>query len=264
MSSFVIKLIAIISMVFDHSGDLFVGHLSIFNLIGRIAFPLFCFQLVVGYTYTKDLKKYIVRMFIFALISQIPYSFFMHAFQGTYFALNIFFTLATSLICIYILNSKKMNTLLKFLCILTFSIISYFLKFDFAVTGILYSLFIYIFYPFQNLFGKNSFNFHNLSIENYDKNEIKKSRFNFKAPLFNFNKCIFVLGTIIFSIIQYAKYFPYLNFGWIFGLIFFSSIPCVFMLMFNGKKGPSFKYFFYAFYPLHLTILYIFYLLIKV
>ena len=69
MSSFVIKIIAIISMLFDHTNDVFIGHLSVFNLIGRIAFPLFSFQLVVGYTYTHNIKKYISRMFIFALIS---------------------------------------------------------------------------------------------------------------------------------------------------------------------------------------------------
>ena len=69
MSSFIIKIIAIISMLFDHTNDVFIGHLSVLNLIGRIAFPLFSFQLVVGYTYTHNIKKYISRMFIFALIS---------------------------------------------------------------------------------------------------------------------------------------------------------------------------------------------------
>ena len=113
MSSFIIKIIAIISMLFDHTNDVFIGHLSVFNLIGRIAFPLFSFQLVVGYTYTHNIKKYISRMFIFALISQIPYSIFIHIYTGTYFELNIFFTLTTSLICMYVLSSKNINIYLS-------------------------------------------------------------------------------------------------------------------------------------------------------
>ena len=58
MSSFIIKIIAIFTMFIDHSGDALIGKTSILNVIGRIAFPLFAFQLVVGYKNTSNLKKY--------------------------------------------------------------------------------------------------------------------------------------------------------------------------------------------------------------
>ena len=132
MSSFIIKIIAIISMLFDHTNDVFIGHLS------------------VGYTYTHNIKKYISRMFIFALISQIPYSIFIHIYTGTYFELNIFFTLATSLICMYILSSKNINIYLKLIYISICFIIAYYLKFDYSIFGILYPLFIFVFYPYQH------------------------------------------------------------------------------------------------------------------
>ena len=64
MSSFVIKLIAIITMLCDHSGDAIIGHFSILNIIGRIAFPLFCFQIVVGYKHTKNVKKYLTAYWL--------------------------------------------------------------------------------------------------------------------------------------------------------------------------------------------------------
>ena len=188
MSSFIIKIIAIISMLFDHTNDVFIGHLSVLNLIGRIAFPLFSFQLVVGYTYTHNIKKYISRMFIFALISQIPYSIFIHIYTGTYFELNIFFTLATSLICMYILSSKNINIYLKLIYISICFIIAYYLKFDYSIFGILYPLFIFVFYPYQEKFGKNRFS---LS-ENTNKNSIIKLLF-------------FIAGTLALSIVKYVK-----------------------------------------------------------
>ena len=91
MSSFVIKIIAIISMIFDHASDAIIGHFSFFNLIGRIAFPLFCFQLVNGFKHTKNIYKYMLRLIIFGIISQIPFSIFIYFYSGSFTTLNIFF-----------------------------------------------------------------------------------------------------------------------------------------------------------------------------
>ena len=245
MSSFVIKIIAIISMLFDHTNDVFIGHLSVFNLIGRIAFPLFSFQLVVGYTYTHNIKKYISRMFIFALISQIPYSIFIYIYTGTYFELNIFFTLATSLICMYILSSKNINIYLKLIYISICLIIAYYLNFDYSIFGILYPLFVFVFYPFQEKFGKNRFS---LS-ENTNKNSIIKLPF-------------FIAGTLTLSIVKYIKLIPLISTSWFIELVLFTFIPAIIMIFFNGKKGPSLKYIFYIFYPAHLLLLELIYLLI--
>ena len=277
MSSFIIKLIAIISMTFDHTGDIAVGHLSIYNLIGRIAFPLFSFQLVVGYTHTKNIKKYIERMFIFAAISQVPYSFFNYAFEKTYFALNIFFTLSASLICMHILNSKTIKNYVKILSIAAILVVAYFLKFDYSSWGILYTMFVYAFYPFQEKLGENRFEFaksieknnkskknNNLNnkITNSKDSNIKVTQSNQKnldTARDNSNKIkkivIFAVGTLIFSILKWVNYFKLISFSWSFGLVFFTFLPTIFMLLFNGKKGPSAKYLFYAFYPVHLIIL---------
>ena len=101
MSSFVLKIIAIISMVFDHVGDACIKHLSAMNLIGRLAFPIFAFQISEGYYHTKNLKKYFLRLFLFALISQIPFMLFMSTYTNA-FSLNIFCTLFVGLLAIFI------------------------------------------------------------------------------------------------------------------------------------------------------------------
>ena len=64
MSSFVLKMIAIITMFIDHIGYAIFGELSFFNYIGRIAFPIFAFQISEGYLHSKNLKKYYLQSYL--------------------------------------------------------------------------------------------------------------------------------------------------------------------------------------------------------
>ena len=92
MSSFVLKIIAVVTMFIDHIGYAIFGKFSFFNYIGRISFPIFAFQISEGYAHTRDLKKYFLRLFVFAIISQVPFMLF-HKMLSNDFTLNIFFTL---------------------------------------------------------------------------------------------------------------------------------------------------------------------------
>ena len=68
-----LKLIAMISMVFDHVGDMFYPGLLWPRMVGRIAMPVFSFCIAEGYLHTKDKNRYLSRMGIFAIISEIPF-----------------------------------------------------------------------------------------------------------------------------------------------------------------------------------------------
>ena len=103
MSAFVLKIIALISMTCDHSSYVIFGHFSFLNYIGRLAFPIFAFQISEGYIHTKNLKKYLLRLFVFALISQIPFMLFTSIYSSNLY-LNIFFTLFLGLIAITIFD----------------------------------------------------------------------------------------------------------------------------------------------------------------
>ena len=71
MTTFLMKWIAVLTMITDHVGRMFFPDVHIFNIIGRIAFPLFAFLLIEGFVHTGNLKKYMLRMLIFACISEI-------------------------------------------------------------------------------------------------------------------------------------------------------------------------------------------------
>ena len=107
MTSFELKIVALISMLCDHTGLVFLGSPTYFNVIGRIAFPIFAFQISEGYTHTKNLKKYILRLIIFALTSQLPFVLFRNSVELTSFSLNIFFTLLLGLLSITIYDKCK-------------------------------------------------------------------------------------------------------------------------------------------------------------
>lgn len=145
MTSFVLKLIGILTMFCDHMGDAILGKFSFLNLIGRIAFPIFAFQAVQGYIHTNNLKKHMLKLFIFACISQIPFSLFLSTFSNQ-FVLNIFFTFLLGLFTLFVYD-KCSNKYLGFLFVLSFSILGHFLYVDYQAFGI---LLIFVFYFFNN------------------------------------------------------------------------------------------------------------------
>ena len=80
LSGTTIKFIAIAAMLIDHIAWAFVPTYSVFgqimHVIGRITASIMCFFVAEGYYYTKNVKKYVLRLAIFALISHVPFIFF--------------------------------------------------------------------------------------------------------------------------------------------------------------------------------------------
>ena len=204
-------------MLSDHIGDAIYGKFSFLNLIGRISFPIFAFQAVQGYIYTKDLKKHMMKLFIFACISQIPYMLFSTTFTNS-FTLNIFFTLFLGLLTLFIYDKCK-NKILGFLFVVFASIIGQLIHIDYGAFGI---LLIFVFYFFKD-----------------------------KKVLIAISTIVLCFAKYIPSIVQFPSlYLHYLYCG------LFTSLSLIFILLYNKKEGPKAKYFFYIFYPLHLLILY--------
>lgn len=67
--------IAMFTMLLDHIGLLFFPDIDLFRSIGRVAFPIFAWSLTKGFIHTSNRKAYFKRLLLFAVLSQLPYSF---------------------------------------------------------------------------------------------------------------------------------------------------------------------------------------------
>lgn len=114
-----LKTIAIISMIIDHTNkaliypnlisnnDVLAVMSDLFDIMGRIAFPLFCFMLVEGYFKTRSRKKYLLNLLIFGVISEVPFDMATTASLFNMNWNNVMFTLALVLITIWVIDTLK-------------------------------------------------------------------------------------------------------------------------------------------------------------
>ena len=135
-----IKLVGIVAMVFDHVGAFLYPSLLELRIIGRIAFPIFAYQLTIGYATTPSKKDYFARLLFFGLIAQAPYHFLV-----TEFELNILFALALGVFALWSLEKEKYYHF--FLIIPAYFFVSY------SVYGLLVILIFHIFEKRSVQFG---------------------------------------------------------------------------------------------------------------
>lgn len=149
MSSFCLKLFAIIFMLIDHIGVVFFPQNLILRIIGRLAFPIFAFQLGIGYAHTKNKVKHILTLLLFALISQIPF-YMMCSIHNSGVNLNILFTFLFALLIIYS-NENIKQYIIKIPLIAILFLIAFYIKTDYGICGILLTILLYYFSNYKIL-----------------------------------------------------------------------------------------------------------------
>ncbi len=153
LSRQVLKWIAVLTMLTDHIGILLsltapVPVWRSMRIIGRLSFPIYCFILVEGFYHTGNIKKYLARLGIFAMVSEAPFDLFL---RGTVFSTdyqNVFFTLFIGLFLLYLYNRFVGNvqpiyaimTLISMLCL------GFVIRCDYGAEGV---LIIFLFYLFR-------------------------------------------------------------------------------------------------------------------
>ena len=100
-----LKIIAIVTMVADHVGKVLYSDLLYLQIIGRLAFPLFAYLVVLGVESTKKPLKYMATLLVFAMISQVPY--YLAFGIAPFDRLNILFSLLLCAVTIYYYNKRS-------------------------------------------------------------------------------------------------------------------------------------------------------------
>lgn len=111
MSALVLKIIACATMLVDHIG--YAYGITVFRTIGRLAFPIFLYLIYNGYRHTKSPLRYALRLGLFAIISQVPFTIFCYNSLWHYNG-NVFFTLLAALLCIWAADVMRKNKYLRF------------------------------------------------------------------------------------------------------------------------------------------------------
>lgn len=240
ISGSTLKLIAVITMIIDHTAAGILGrYLSIsgfgsldasnmdginqwmlqngqlfqiyyaMRLIGRIAFPIYCFLLVEGFEHTRNQVKYAARLLLFAVVSELPFDLLFNGKVLEFGYQNVFFTLFLGLLAMmgmrwieeHVSGSPLAGSLLALVAAAAGMAAAHFAKTDYAATGVLCIVVIYLFR--------------------------KKKVWQIVAG------CVVFLWELTAPL---------------------AFIPIGF---YNGRRGWNLKYFFYLIYPVHLLLLYL-------
>ena len=165
-----LKQIAVLSMLIDHltAGLLDRGYFAAGNPItpfgrrmyyilrgvGRIAFPIYCFLIVEGYFHTRDKWKYLLRLTLFGLISEIPFDIcFNESFLYMDYQ-NVFFTLALGLFGIILADmlvqgdfetAGFLRRLAAVLVMAAMAVVAWLMKTDYSQYGVIVIYFFFLF-----------------------------------------------------------------------------------------------------------------------
>ncbi|MCL2621031.1 MAG: conjugal transfer protein TraX [Defluviitaleaceae bacterium] len=242
MNAYALKIIAIVGMALQHAaivlGDAIPVALHFpFQLAGGFTFPIMAFLLVEGYRHTRNAKMYALRIGIFALVSQ---PFYMWAF-GVWFMFNIMFVLAIGILFLMLYDHTKGGAVF-WVAFIPYTLIS--LLADWGIVG---PVMILLYHVMQ-------------------KENLRRTVPPAIGGIYNLGFMLLLVGCIAMvefllpGLMEEAMVYadvevdPLVSLA---GLLFpvgtFLSIFCI--RSYDGERGPSMKYFFYAFYPAHLAIL---------
>jgi hypothetical protein len=232
LTSDMLKILAVIFMVFDHLWATIVSGNDWMTYLGRLTFPIFAFQIAEGFVHTSNVKKYCTRLLVFALISEIPFNLF---YGGSWFYpyhQNVIFTLLLGLVAIILIDKarkdKTKKVVIKSVLLLIPVSLASFIGFpDYGFFGYLTVIMFYLFrdFPFAWLLQLISMILLHVILPEGQQIIVE---------IFGKTHEIAIQSFAVFALIPI----------WLYGGK-------------KGKGGKSLQYGFYAFYPAHMIILYL-------
>ena len=215
-------MLAIVSMTLNHTGVIFHDYLPqeltcILIMCGGLTFPIMAFLIGEGYRHTRNVRKYALNLFVFAVLSQVPYSLFLtpQIYQG-----NVLFTLLLGLAVLY-LNDRMKNRVCFWLLFMGIVSLSFFLYW-----GVIGPIMIYLYATQTGRFDR------------------------VVLPI--------ILPVLATGLPQFAALLSgggYAALGNILYLVVGCGLTIPLLFAYRGKRGPSAKYLFYMYYPVHILVL---------
>lgn len=234
LSSTALHIIAMFCMLLDHMWATVTPGNPWMTCVGRIAFPLFAFMIVEGFFHTKNLKKYFLRMFLFALIAEIPFDLMYGSMAFYPYHQNVLWTFLLALLGVWVIDTvrkreKRWLTLpVSVLTVAVCTALGFLTMVDFYGVGVLT---VFLFYFFRGrkwwcLLGQFAGMYY-LNVE--------------------------LLGGLCYQFTVFGHTFEVVRQG-------FALLALIPIWLYRGRQGchsKPFQYFCYAFYPLHCLILYL-------
>lgn len=232
LSAAALHILAMAFMLMDHLWATLLPAQEWLTCVGRIAFPIFAFMAVEGYFHTHNLKKYLLRMLIFAVISEVPFDLM---YGGTWFYpvhQNVIWTLLMGLVGIHLMETvrKKKSTfvyiLVSAIVVIVGGLLGTLSMVDYYGIGVLT---VFIFYFFR---GRKWWCLLGQMLALYWVN-------------------VELLGGLMYPIRLFGMEFELCQQG----LALLALLP---IWLYRGRQGyhsKPFQYFCYAFYPVHMLVI---------
>ena len=232
LTAAVLHIIAMTLMLMDHLWATLLPAKEWLTCAGRVAFPIFAFMAVEGYFHTRSFKKYILRMLLFAVLSEIPFDLM---YGGTWFYpvhQNVLWTFLLSLLGVWLMERVRkkgktwMYLLVCVLVVLAGLVLGTLCMVDYYGAGVL-TVFVFYF-----LHGRKWWCF-----------------LGQLAALYWLN--VELLGGLMYPVQLFGMEFELCQQG----LALLALIP---IWLYRGRQGyhsKPFQYLCYAFYPVHMLLL---------
>lgn len=232
LTAAVLHIIAMTLMLMDHLWATLLPAKEWLTCAGRVAFPIFAFMAVEGYFHTRSFKKYILRMLLFAVLSEIPFDLM---YGGTWFYpvhQNVLWTFLLSLLGVWLMEQVRkkgktwMYLLVCVLVVLAGLVLGTLCMVDYYGAGVL-TVFVFYF-----LHGRKWWCF-----------------LGQLAALYWLN--VELLGGLMYPVQLFGMEFELCQQG----LALLALIP---IWLYRGRQGyhsKPFQYLCHAFYPVHMLLL---------
>ncbi len=231
LTSAALHIVAMVFMLCDHLWATVIPGNDWLTCIGRLAFPIFAFMIVEGYFHTKNFKKYMLRMLLFAVIAEIPFNLMAGGSVLYPIHQNVLWTFLISLLCIHwnerVKEQKEWKRLLVAAATLALgALVGLITMVDYYHAGVLTVL---VFYFFR---GRKWWCYVGQALCLWYINAEVLGGFGYELSL---------LGGTVFLARQSL-----------------ALLALPFIWLYRGNRGHhsrAFQYFCYAFYPAHLLVL---------